>query len=498
MKNFFKLGFFKACGVIALAAIIGIGLAGCDPNGGGGGGGGDPDLAGTITITPSGTVATGRELTATYDGTETVDFQWKKDETNVPTGGTGTTYTPSAAGSYTVTVSATGYKSKTSAAVTVTVAQPLSGSITINPSGTVATGRELTATYSGGTETVDFQWKKDGNDITSGGTGTTYTPTVVGSYAVTVSAAGYESKTSTAVTVTDPLQNWTVINAPFTGHIYTIAYGGGKFVAGGDSGKMATSDDGENWTEVESTFTSSYSIYSIAYGGGKFVAGGSYGRMATSDDGVIWTEVENSQLSSINGIAYGGPSGSEQFVAVGSGGRIATSPDGVTWTAVIHPANPFITDGYPNIGIAYGDGKFVAVGQKGMRAHSSDGATWTRVNTNSTGSTSTRSIAFGGGKFVEAKYNSDNIMSSSTNGGVTWPSVTTPTFSSYLIEINDIAYGDGKFVVGGDSGELAYSSDCATWTALTISGFDSDINGIAYGDNKFVAVGLSGKIAYSD
>lgn len=417
MKNFFKLGFFKACGVIALAAIIGIGLAGCDPNGGGGGGGGDPDLAGTITITPS---------------------------------------------------------------------------------GTVATGRELTATYSGGTETVDFQWKKDGNDITSGGTGTTYTPTVVGSYAVTVSAAGYESKTSTAVTVTDPLQNWTVINAPFTGHIYTIAYGGGKFVAGGDSGKMATSDDGENWTEVESTFTSSYSIYSIAYGGGKFVAGGSYGRMATSDDGVIWTEVENSQLSSINGIAYGGPSGSEQFVAVGSGGRIATSPDGVTWTAVIHPANPFITDGYPNIGIAYGDGKFVAVGQKGMRAHSSDGATWTRVNTNSTGSTSTRSIAFGGGKFVEAKYNSDNIMSSSTNGGVTWPSVTTPTFSSYLIEINDIAYGDGKFVVGGDSGELAYSSDCATWTALTISGFDSDINGIAYGDNKFVAVGLSGKIAYSD
>ena len=33
MKNFSKLGFFKACGIIAIVAIIGIGLAGCKTEG---------------------------------------------------------------------------------------------------------------------------------------------------------------------------------------------------------------------------------------------------------------------------------------------------------------------------------------------------------------------------------------------------------------------------------------------------------------------------------
>ena len=108
-------------------------------------------------------------------------------------------------GSYTVTVSASGYQSKTSSAVTVTgTSVPnLNGTITIDKS-SAETGEELTATYSG-SETVSFQWKKDGTNV---GTASTtnpnkYTPAEAGSYTVTVSLEGYQSKTSSAVTVTE-------------------------------------------------------------------------------------------------------------------------------------------------------------------------------------------------------------------------------------------------------------------------------------------------------
>ncbi|GHV92151.1 hypothetical protein AGMMS50268_26540 [Spirochaetia bacterium] len=100
-------------------------LTGC-PNPNDGGGNSAPALSGTITITdgtnPVTSSYTGTQLTATYSGgSETVAYQWNKGETAIPTGGTTQTYTPGEVGSYTVTVSAAGYQSKTSAAVNVTV-----------------------------------------------------------------------------------------------------------------------------------------------------------------------------------------------------------------------------------------------------------------------------------------------------------------------------------------------------------------------------------------
>ena len=85
-----------------------------------------PDLPATITISPNSDVETGMELTATYSGSETVSYQWKKDETNVGTDSN--KYTPTEAGSFTVTVSAAGYNPKTSAPVIVAApAEPPSG-----------------------------------------------------------------------------------------------------------------------------------------------------------------------------------------------------------------------------------------------------------------------------------------------------------------------------------------------------------------------------------
>jgi len=78
----------------------------------------DSDLSGTIVISPSTGVFTGMELTAIYSGNEKISYQWKKDGNNVGTDLD--KFTPTEIGSYTVTVSASGYNSKTSDAVTVT------------------------------------------------------------------------------------------------------------------------------------------------------------------------------------------------------------------------------------------------------------------------------------------------------------------------------------------------------------------------------------------
>jgi hypothetical protein len=177
-------------------------------------------LSGTITITPTSSVATGAELTATYSGSETVTYQWKKDGGNVGTNAN--KYKPTEAGSYTVTVSATGYAPKTSAVVDVgdSTLSALPGTITISPSSGVNTGTDLTATYSG-TQTVTYQWRRDGENV---GTTNIYKATQAGSYTVTVGAAGYNSKTSTPIAVTAPSTQTMaviIIGTPEVGNVLT-------------------------------------------------------------------------------------------------------------------------------------------------------------------------------------------------------------------------------------------------------------------------------------
>ena len=173
------------------------------------------DLTGTITITAENDLAIGEELTAVYTGTETVSYQWNKDGNAIPSA-VSKKYIPSVAGSYTVTVSAEGYNSKTSAAVTITdeILIPLTGTITITSENGLTTGAELTAVYTG-KETINYQWNKDGTAIPAA-VSSKYIPPIAGRYTVTVRASGYNSKTSAAVIITgDPLP-------ALTGEVYII------------------------------------------------------------------------------------------------------------------------------------------------------------------------------------------------------------------------------------------------------------------------------------
>jgi hypothetical protein len=136
-KEFSMKNLIKLLGIAALVAVIGFSFISCGDGGGGGGGGrpnpnpnpnpnpppgGDSALSGNITITPAGPVEIYTTLTANYTGTEDVSYQWKRGTTNVGDSSYyRTSIYPDQGGIYTVTVSATGYISKTSNAVTVII-----------------------------------------------------------------------------------------------------------------------------------------------------------------------------------------------------------------------------------------------------------------------------------------------------------------------------------------------------------------------------------------
>jgi hypothetical protein len=208
---------------------------------------------------------------------------------------------------------------------------------------------------------------------------------------------------------------WTAVtNSTFgTNSIEAIAYGYGKDVAGGGgngSGRMAYSSDGRTWTAVTGDIDLG-NVLAIAYGDGKFIAGGVAGKIATSTDGVTWTASPTTNAfnytsgastfkASIDAIAYG----NGKFVAGGEKGKMAYSEDGgETWTAVTDS-----TFGTNNIyAIAYGNGKFVAGSYTGKMATSTDGMTWTALPDSTFGISENgcvEAIAYGNDKFVVTGY----------------------------------------------------------------------------------------------
>jgi len=197
MKN------LKSFAVIALIAAMAVFSCG-GGDGGDGNNNGESQLSGTITIEQDGTtveddVYTYEELYANYSGSETVSYQWKLGAT--PVGQDDANFTPEEAGQYTVTVSAPGKISKTSAEVTV-IDNPnlfdLAGSVLffidndLDPATTAETGQKITALYEG-TEDVSYQWYKDGAVIPDPDNfehpdNTIWIPLEAGSYTVRLTA----------------------------------------------------------------------------------------------------------------------------------------------------------------------------------------------------------------------------------------------------------------------------------------------------------------------
>ncbi|MDR1909034.1 MAG: hypothetical protein LBQ35_03880 [Spirochaetaceae bacterium] len=298
----------------------------------------------------------------------------------------------------------------------------------------------------------------------------------------------------------------TVTNIFNTAVIWAMGCGDGKFLAGGDEGRLAWSSDGIVWNAVlpgtgngKSQFTNT--IRAVAYGNGKFVAAGYRSRVGVSSNGRDWEawDEEKTGGTSILALTYG----NGKFVAAGDNGKILWSGNGYNWSH--GGTNAF--EGRSILGLAYGEvtesgrsvPRFVAVGNDAKINWSNDGVTWTAATVNGLGGNAVNAVAYGGGIFAAAT-NGGRIAWSAD--GKNWTRATTGNVFAGA-GILSVTYGSGKFVAAGHNGHMGESVDGKNWTAISPSRFTDteQISALAYGGGVFIAggnayTGSAAKIIY--
>ena len=326
----------------------------------------------------------------------------------------------------------------------------------------------------------------------------------------------------TVLTSADGL-SWTRQISPVTNALLGAAYGNNLYVVVGTGGKIISSPNGVTWTERTSGVTTD--LRKVAFNNGTFVAAGLSGAILSSTDGVTWTK----RTSGVTLNLYGAGVIKGSFVVAGDSGTVLTSTDAVTWTQATvenRTTNFLFATGADNEGLLLGragevytatsatnykrvsagtsdnrtavifaGGKFVAVGQaidplarSAVLAPvmvSTDGATWTRATANS-GFTNLNDIAYGQSRYV-AVGDTNGFFTSPD--ALTWTKGTSPSTSSFTC----VAASPSVFVAGNNGSAIYSSADGLTWSQRT-TGLSGPCRGAAYGNGRFVVVGDNGSI----
>ncbi|GAB3945108.1 hypothetical protein GCM10028805_13660 [Spirosoma harenae] len=297
--------------------------------------------------------------------------------------------------------------------------------------------------------------------------------------------------------------------------VFDVAYGGGKYVAVGNSGLIQISTDGVGWTTQVAPSQSAGALLGIVYANSQFVAVGSSGRVITSPDGITWASQVSGTTKFLWSIAYG----AGRFIAVGDDGTAITSADGIAWTSLTTGTSKGFND------ITYGDGQFVAVGDGGMIRTTPNGIIWTArvsgtandlkgvtigvngqfvaVGTNSTVVSSPNGIgwtaqeAAGGtsllltsvtydpaqGLYVAVAETILHQLLRSTDG-INWTSGSSDT----RLSLYRVRYVNSLLIAVGQLDIILTSQNGINWYPRTIS-IDIQFNATAYGNGHYIAVG---------
>ena len=314
---------------------------------------------------------------------------------------------------------------------------------------------------------------------------------------IAASGAGFLAVGSSGTLAASPDGvNWSLLqNANNVAPLSAITYGDGRFLAVGNTGTpqnhgpavVAQSNDGATWRFApgNSNHYGDPTMWDVIYANGLYVAVGGQdaGNIQTSPDGTTWT-AQAPGIGAYHAVTFG-PAG---FVAVGAnylGGQaaIASSPDGVQWVN----QNSGLTNGssFNLQGVAYGAGRYVAVGLSAAVVWSQDAVNWHSVNPGTSGDL--YDVIFTNGIFVAV--GGAGILKSAN--GTAWTAV--PGGPSGL---NRVAYGNRTYVGVGAVGTLAISTNADTWVKLN-SGTSLNLRDVAYGKGTFVIVGDGGVILQS-
>ena len=245
-----------------------------------------------------------------------------------------------------------------------------------------------------------------------------------------------------------------------------------RYLAVGGSGSIASTFAGTNWAQFGS---GTKRFYDSAFGANQYIAVGAKGTISHSTDAVSWSLVSSPTTDRLQGVTYG----NELFVAVGENGIILTSTNGQNWF------NQRRGSANDLDGLEVGGGLAVTVGKNGTILTSTDGGDWTRRTVPAAATKlDWHGVGFGDGQWIVVG-DSTNLLTS-TNG-IDWEMRSLGFDASYL---KSVVYANGRWIAVGTAGSIITSFDGVTWTRRA-SPMPYDLNEITYGDGQFVIVGDS-------
>ena len=315
------------------------------------------------------------------------------------------------------------------------------------------------------------------------------------------------------ITKKDPIFNWTGSAGLSTSYdLKSIKYNG-RFISVGNNSILSTSFDGIDWqvSSVGFGITSNFnSLESVGVGASNFlISVGNFGQIIKATDygnaistweilplqedvsvpgfGAI-TRVTSTYAGTFNEVVYS--SITDTWVTVGAGGSIFVGT-GVGTDAFVNRYSETLSD---LNSVAFGTEYFVSVGNDGVIRSSNNGTIWEFTSSPTT--SNLNKVIYANGKFVAVG-----------NFGTIIQSINRSSYQNIpnnlgIVNITNIYYNYGFYVINTSLGDLYYSFDLSNWIYRSTSQ-PNFINDLIFvedlgSDGRYVAIGSGATAIYAE
>jgi hypothetical protein len=242
------------------------------------------------------------------------------------------------------------------------------------------------------------------------------------------------------------------------GKVNKITVSGTNIYLAGVNGIYISTDNGTNWTQPNSTFTSS-SIWCVETSGTYLIAGtNGDGAYISSNNGTSWTSI-NKGLGNLYVLCLLAVSDTNIFAGTWGGGIYRTTNRGTSWSSV----NSGLTNSTVNALAVSGTTLFAGTDGSGVFHSTNNGANWSAVNTGVTNNTINTFTVSGTDIFFGANSGSVCVA---TNNGTSW--ISSSPGSIYLYVYGLTISGGNIFAgtYGGGVYRSTLTNTSANWTDI--------------------------------
>jgi hypothetical protein len=268
----------------------------------------------------------------------------------------------------------------------------------------------------------------------------------------------------------------------------------GYMYAGTDNGVFCSTDNGDNWTKIDTGLTNQY-VYTIAISPNGYMFAGTSGGgvFLSTDNGNNWEEKNDSLLNLFIGSLAINADGYVFAGSIGGGtavGVFLSTDNGNKWTQTSTSVGDWIH------GLVIDKSGHVLAGSLGIGVlHSTDnGTNWVNLNLNA----SVRPVSVDDSNHIYAGTDYKGIYRS-TNEGTDWVDINTglpyTSFAVLSIVFNTrghIYAGTGPGVMGGGAGVFFSTDNGTNWTEFNTGLTNLQVHTLAIDTGGYIFAGTNG------